>query len=66
MANNEPANGGIGIAGALGITFVALKLAHAIAWPWIWVLSPFWIPCAVVIVVLVVLVIIVLIKASRG
>ena len=28
---------------ALGILFIGLKLAGAIDWSWIWVLSPFWI-----------------------
>ena len=27
----------------LGIVFLVLKLTNHIAWPWIWVLSPFWI-----------------------
>jgi hypothetical protein len=34
---------GLGLASILGIVFVTLKLTHLIAWPWIWVLSPFWI-----------------------
>ena len=32
----------IGIFGALGILFVALKLTGVIAWDWIWVTAPFW------------------------
>jgi hypothetical protein len=28
---------------ALGLLFVALKLTGVIAWPWLWVLLPFWI-----------------------
>lgn len=39
-------NGGVGLAGLLGILFIGLKLAHAIAWPWIWVLAPFWVGIA--------------------
>jgi hypothetical protein len=37
--------------GILGLIFVTLKLAEigAVAtWSWIWVLSPFWLPLAVV------------------
>lgn len=34
---------------ALGITFIVLKLCKVINWPWLWVLSPFWIPWAIVI-----------------
>lgn len=36
----------------LGVLFVGLKLTGYISWPWIWVLSPFWIPVAIVITVL--------------
>lgn len=24
--------------------FIVLKLCHVIAWSWLWVLAPFWIP----------------------
>lgn len=44
--------GGIGIAGALFIIFLVLKLTHIIDWSWLWVLSPLWIPVAVVVAVL--------------
>ncbi len=30
----------------LGVAFVILKLTHVIAWSWVWVLAPFWIPWA--------------------
>ncbi len=39
---------GIGVAGLLGVLFVALKLTHVISWSWLWVLAPFWIPLALV------------------
>ena len=32
----------------LGIAFIVLKLTHSIDWSWWWVLSPFWIPWAIV------------------
>ena len=32
------------IAGILGLIFITLKLTGYIAWSWLWVLSPFWIP----------------------
>ena len=51
----EKYSGGIGIPGLLGILFVALKLLGKIDWPWIWVLSPFWIPIGVVIIVLLII-----------
>jgi fatty acid desaturase len=38
----------IGFCGALAILFIALKLCGVIAWSWLWVLSPLWIPVAIV------------------
>lgn len=32
----------------LGLVFLVLKLTGAVAWPWVWVLAPFWIPVAMV------------------
>jgi energy-coupling factor transporter transmembrane protein EcfT len=33
----------------LTVLFIGLKLAGAISWSWLWVLSPTWIPLALVI-----------------
>lgn len=33
------------------LLFIALKLTHVIAWSWLWVLAPFWIPAGVVLVI---------------
>ena len=52
------------ILGILGVLFIAFKLAGVIAWPWVWVLAPFWIPLAVAAVVLVVVVIISVVSVS--
>ena len=44
-------SGGIGFCGLLAIVFIALKLAGigAVAtWSWWWVISPLWIPFALV------------------
>lgn len=41
--------GGIGFLGLLAILFIALKLLGYIAWSWVWVLAPLWIPFAVVV-----------------
>ena len=30
----------------LGLLFIALKLTDVVAWPWIWVLAPIWLPVA--------------------
>lgn len=56
MENNNKRSGGIGFCGLLTIAFVVLKLCGVIAWSWVWVFAPMWIPltlafvCAVVIV----------------
>jgi hypothetical protein len=42
MADSSGPTGGIGIIGALGILFVALKLMGYIDWSWWWVTLPFW------------------------
>jgi len=44
--------GGIGFAGLLAIVFITLKLTGYIAWSWWWVLSPLWIPLALVVTIL--------------
>lgn len=41
---------GSSLATVLGVVFLVLKLVGVIDWAWIWVLAPFWIPFAVVIV----------------
>ncbi len=54
MSNNSSSSssGGIGFAGLLTIVFIVLKLLHKITWPWLWVLSPVWIPAALAAVIL--------------
>lgn len=48
IENTASANGGIGFFGLLTIVFIVLKLLGKITWSWWWVLSPMWIPLAVV------------------
>ena len=36
--------GGMGFLSTLTLIFVVLKLLGLIDWPWLWVLSPIWIP----------------------
>ena len=43
--------GGVGVLGLLGVAFVVLKLTDHIDWSWWWVLAPFWIPLAVLLVI---------------
>lgn len=49
-----------GISGTtvLGIVFIVLKLTNTITWPWLWVLAPFWIPWALLIVILLIVLLI--------
>lgn len=42
--------GGIGFCGMLTIVFIVLKLCKVIAWSWVWVLSPLWIPIIITLV----------------
>lgn len=49
--------GGIGFLGLLAILFIALKLMGYIAWSWVWVLAPLWIPFAIAILGIIVIVI---------
>lgn len=48
---------GIGFGGLLFAIFLTLKLTHVIAWSWVWVFAPLWIPLAVALVVLAVIVV---------
>ena len=45
---SSSSSGGIGFFGLLAIVFITLKLTGVIAWSWWWVLSPLWIPLALV------------------
>lgn len=44
-------SGGISFLGLLQIAFIVLKLCGVINWKWLWVLSPTWIPMALIVVV---------------
>ena len=52
MSERSNTGGGIGFAGLLAIVFITLKLTGYIAWSWLWVLSPLWIPLAFVVTIL--------------
>lgn len=41
--------------GLLAIVFIVLKLTKVINWSWWWVVSPLWLPIALVLVILIVL-----------
>lgn len=43
MSSNDSSNsGGIGLAGAVFLVFLVLKLCGVIAWSWWWVTAPIW------------------------
>ena len=46
--------GGISLSTILGVVFIILKLTGVISWSWLWVLSPFWIPLALVALILII------------
>jgi len=45
------------ILGILGSIFITLKLTGHIAWSWIWILAPFWIPVSLTVLAVVVFVV---------
>lgn len=47
-------SGGIGLCGLLTVAFIVLKLCNVIAWSWVWVLAPLWIPAAIALVIIVI------------
>lgn len=51
--NNNLSGGGIGITGALFITFLVLKLTHVINWSWVWIFAPLWIDLVFIVVIFV-------------
>ena len=44
-------SGGINLLGMLTILFIGLKLTHNIEWSWWWVLSPTWVPLAIILMI---------------
>ena len=59
-------SGGIGILSVVGVVFVTLKMVDKIDWPWVWVLSPFWIPFALFLVVIAVMLFVMVLAAILG
>lgn len=58
MADSNTTSGGIGFCGVLCIVFIVLKLLGKITWSWLWVLSPMWIPIAIVLSIFIIFIII--------
>lgn len=51
MSNSKNVTVNFPIFGILGLIFITLKLTGHITWSWVWVLAPFWIPIAMVLVI---------------
>lgn len=54
MSEQENQTWGGGFLGLLTLLFIGLKLTGNIAWSWWWVLSPLWIPFAIVLILFIV------------
>lgn len=54
MSDKSAGGSGIGFIGLLTILFIGLKLTNHIDWSWLWVLSPLWIPFALLLTAVVV------------
>ena len=51
MSNSKTPTVQFPLLGILGLIFITLKLTGYITWSWLWVLSPFWIPFAILTVI---------------
>ena len=49
---NNTNTSGVDFLGLLTLLFIGLKLTGHIAWSWIWVLAPLWIPISIALVLL--------------
>ena len=54
------------IASILAIVFVVLKLTNNVDWSWWWVLSPLWIPLAIIAILFAVIFILLFVKSVIG
>ena len=50
--STEKSTGNIGFCALLTLLFIGLKLSDKIDWSWWWVISPLWLPAAVILGVL--------------
>lgn len=57
--DNKTSSSGMSFFGVLGTIFVVLKFLNVIDWPWLWVLSPFWIGLIVSIIVVAIVLLVV-------
>ncbi len=55
MSQQSNSSSAIGLPTLLLVLFIGLKLGKVINWPWVWVLSPYWIPLSIAGIVLFIL-----------
>lgn len=58
-------NAGTVLAVGLGLVFIPLKLTNLIAWSWLWVLAPIWIPASLTLLILMVIAIVAVFGARK-
>ena len=63
-SSHSDANSGIGFCGALAVLFIGLKLTGYIAWSWVWVLAPLWLPLVGLVVCVVALAMLFLVSSA--
>ena len=66
MENKNVQSSGINFGGILLLIFLILKLTNNINWSWWWVLSPIWIPIALIIIVIILSALVHSTKSYRG
>ena len=54
MTNTTKVQGSFPFLSILCLIFITLKLTGYIAWSWLWVLAPIWIPISIILVVFVI------------
>lgn len=62
MSDRSNSGGGVSFTGVLAIVFITLKLCGVINWEWLWVLSPIWIPLALLLLLGVVYLVMILVE----
>lgn len=62
---NTTGRSGLGFCAVLTLIFITLKLLGKISWSWLWVLSPLWIPIALIVLLMVVVSIITIFRMKR-
>lgn len=65
MSESKSVSANFPFLGILTLIFITLKLTGHIAWSWWWVLSPLWIPLAIILGIGIIVVIIAMITGAN-